>query len=64
MPRVRMIAFLLILGGTVFGVLGALHAVYTVLDLRNPQLLVPADFWAKQICYGNSTSRAALATLD
>src|SRR6516165_1900745 len=38
-----MIATLLILGGTVFGVLGALHAVYTLLDLRNPQWLVPAD---------------------
>jgi hypothetical protein len=38
-----MISVLLILGGTVFGVLGALHAVYTLLDLRNPQWLVPAD---------------------
>lgn len=43
MPRVRMIAFLLILGGAVFGVLGALHATYTLLDLRNPRRLVPAD---------------------
>jgi hypothetical protein len=42
-PRVRMIAFLLILGGAVFGVLGALHATYTLLDLRNPRRLVPAD---------------------
>lgn len=32
-----MIATLLILGGTVFGVLGALHAVYTLLDLHNPR---------------------------
>jgi len=38
-----MIATLLILGGTVFGVLGALHAVYTLLDLRIPRRLVPAD---------------------
>lgn len=37
------IAILLILGGGVFGVLGALHAIYTVLDLRNPRRLVPAD---------------------
>ena len=43
MPRVRMIAFLLILGGAVFGMLGGMHAIYTVLDLRNPQRLVPAD---------------------
>lgn len=43
MPRVRMIAFLLILGGAVFGVLGTVHAVYTFLDLRNPRRLVPAD---------------------
>jgi hypothetical protein len=38
-----MIAILLILGGGVFGVLGALHAIYTLLDLRNPRRLVPAD---------------------
>ena len=38
-----MIAFLLILGGAVFGVLGALHATYTLLDLRNPRRLVPVD---------------------
>jgi hypothetical protein len=36
-------AILLIIGGAVFGVLGALHAVYTMLDLRNPRWLVPAD---------------------
>jgi hypothetical protein len=40
-PRVRMIAFLVILGGAVFGVLGGLHAIYTLLDLRNPRRLVP-----------------------
>jgi hypothetical protein len=38
-----MIAILLILGGSVFGVLGGLHAIYTLLDLRNPQRLVPVD---------------------
>ncbi len=38
-----MIAILLILGGVVFGVLGGLHATYTLLDLRNPRRLVPAD---------------------
>jgi hypothetical protein len=38
-----MIAFLLILGGAVFGVLGGLHAIYTLLDLRNPRRLVPVD---------------------
>lgn len=43
MPRARMIASLLILGGAVFGVLGTSHAVYTFLDLRNPRWLVPAD---------------------
>ena len=43
MPKARVIAFLLIFGGAVFGVLGGLHAIYTVLDLRNPQRLVPAD---------------------
>jgi hypothetical protein len=39
----RMIAILLILGGSVFGVLGGLHAIYTLLDLRNPRRLVPVD---------------------
>jgi hypothetical protein len=38
-----MIAILLILGGAVFGVLGALHATYTLLDLRSPRRLVPVD---------------------
>jgi hypothetical protein len=36
-------AIFLILGGAVFGVLGAVHAAYTLLDLRNPRRLVPAD---------------------
>lgn len=34
---------LLILGGALFGVLGALHAIYTLLDLHNPRRLVPVD---------------------
>jgi hypothetical protein len=38
-----MIAILLILGGSVFGVMGGLHALYTLLDLRNPRRLVPVD---------------------
>jgi hypothetical protein len=37
------VAILLILGGAVFGVLGGLHAIYTLLDLRNPRRLVPVD---------------------
>jgi hypothetical protein len=37
------VAGLLILGGVVFGALGALHAAYTLLDLRNPRRLAPAD---------------------
>jgi hypothetical protein len=38
-----MMPILLILGGSVFGVMGGLHAIYTLLDLRNPRRLVPAD---------------------
>jgi hypothetical protein len=38
-----MSSILLILGGALFGVLGALHAIYTLLDLRNPRRLVPVD---------------------
>ena len=38
-----MVAILLILGGAVFGVLGGLHAIYALLDLRNPRRLVPVD---------------------
>jgi hypothetical protein len=36
-------AALLILGGAIFLVLGGLHAIYTLLDLRNPRWLVPVD---------------------
>lgn len=38
-----MSGILLILGGALFGVLAALHAIYTPLDLRNPRRLVPVD---------------------
>src|SRR5258708_12122135 len=38
-----MIAILLALGGAVFGALGGLHAIYTLLDLRKPRRLVPVD---------------------
>jgi hypothetical protein len=38
-----MIAILLMVGGAVFGVLGGVHAIYTVLDLRDPRRLVPVD---------------------
>jgi hypothetical protein len=38
-----MAAILVMVGGAVFGILGALHAVYTLLDLRNPRRLVPDD---------------------
>jgi hypothetical protein len=38
-----MIAAFLMLGGAIFGLLGGLHAIYTVLDLRNPRWLVPVD---------------------
>src|SRR5438034_11573517 len=43
MPRTRIVALFLILGGAVFAVLGGLHAIYTLLDLRHPRRLVPAD---------------------
>src|SRR6201997_4932986 len=43
MPKIRMSAILLILGGAVFGMLGAIHAIYTFLDLTNPRRLVPVD---------------------
>ena len=39
----RMASFLLYSGGAVFVVLGLLHAVYTLLDIRKPRRLVPDD---------------------
>jgi len=38
-----MIAVLLILGGSISCVLGGSHAIYTLLDLRNPRWLAPVD---------------------
>ena len=38
-----MVAILLILGGALAVILGSLHTVYTLLDLRNPRWLVPDD---------------------
>src|SRR5215467_12232458 len=38
-----MVAVLLILGGSISCVLGGLHAIYTLLDLRDPRWLVPVD---------------------
>lgn len=34
---------LLIAGGSIFGILGLLHASYTVADVRNPRRLAPDD---------------------
>jgi hypothetical protein len=36
-------ALLYALGGAIFVLLGALHGLYTLLDLRRPRRLVPAD---------------------
>ena len=36
-----MSAVLIITGGVIFGLLGLLHALYTLLDLRTPRRLVP-----------------------
>jgi hypothetical protein len=58
-----MIASLLILGGGVFGVLGGLHATYTVLDLRNPRRLVPDDPSVAQ-AMANSTLRLSGGRTD
>jgi hypothetical protein len=58
-----MIAILLILGGGVFGVLGALHAIYTLLDLRNPRRLVPADPSVAQ-AMANSAVRLSGGAMD
>lgn len=41
--RKQVTAFLLILDGAVFVLLGGLHAIYTLLDLRSPRRLVPVD---------------------
>jgi hypothetical protein len=39
----RIARFLLELGGSVFVLLGSLHALYTLLDIRRPRRLVPQD---------------------
>jgi len=36
-----MIGALLSIGGAIYGLLGALHAVYTLLDIRDPRRIVP-----------------------
>ena len=41
MPSVS--AVFLIIGGAVFGLLGALHMLYTLLDLRDPRRLAPRE---------------------
>jgi hypothetical protein len=39
----RITSLLLYVGGTIFVVLGLLHALYTFLDVRTPRRLVPDD---------------------
>ena len=58
-----MIATLLVLGGAVFGVLGGLHGIYTLLDLRNPRRLVPADPSVAQ-AMAHSTLRLSRGATD
>ena len=38
-----MIGALLGIAGAIYGLLGALHAVYTLLDIRDPRRIVPDD---------------------
>jgi len=58
-----MTAVLLILGGAIFGVLGGLHAVYTLLDIRNPRRLVRVDPSVAQ-AMANSAVRIARGGTD
>jgi len=58
-----LIAILLILGGAVFGVLGVLHATYTLLDLRDPRRLVPVDPLVAQ-AMANSSLRLSQGRTD
>ena len=53
-PKTAMIAVLLIIGGGVFIALGGVHAIYTLLDLRNPQRLVPSDPSVQQAMAGSA----------
>jgi len=57
------IAALLILGGTVFGALGAMHAFYTLLDLRSPRRLLDGDPSVAQ-AMANSAFRLAGGRTD
>jgi len=57
------ITILVIFGGSVFGVLGALHAIYTLLDLRKPRRLVPADPSVAQ-AMANTTVRMTRGRTD
>jgi len=38
-----MVGVLLCIAGAIYGLLGALHALYTFLDMRNPRRIVPDD---------------------
>jgi len=38
-----MVGALLGIAGAIYGLLGALHAIYTLADLRNPRRIVPDD---------------------
>src|SRR5215475_14010573 len=57
------IALLLILGGSIACVLGGLHAIYTLLDLRNPRWLVPVDPLVAQ-AMANSALRLSRGATD
>src|SRR5215472_7402255 len=57
------IAILLILGGGVFAVLGGLHAIYTLLDLRNPRWFAPVDSSVAQ-AMANSALRISRGSTD
>ena len=54
---------LLILGGGIFGVMGSLHAIYTLLDLRDPRRLVPVDPFVAQ-AMANSALRLSEGRTD
>ncbi len=38
-----MTAQFLVLGGSIFALLGAVHAIYSLMDVRSPRRLAPAD---------------------
>jgi hypothetical protein len=58
-----MITILLILGGSISCALGGLHAIFTLLDLRNPRRLVPVDPSVAQ-AMANSTLRLSRGGTD